>query len=124
MCSSDLVNPNRVIVGHADTVPEPEYPLMLARRGCWVELDGFGTDTSYDMKRALRYLKALADAGFLGRVLISQDVFLKNHLRAHGGNGYAFIATTVRGWLADEGFSPEEIRKLTELNPQAALTGD
>ena len=36
---------SRVIVGHADGVPGPDYQLALARRGCYVELDGFGTDT-------------------------------------------------------------------------------
>lgn len=117
------VSPGRVIVGHTDTVPDPDYPLQLARRGCWVELDGFGTDTGYDLERAIGYLKALAEAGFLGSVLLSQDVFLRSHLRAHGGQGYAFVATALRARLAGEGFTAAEIRQLTEANPQAALSG-
>lgn len=117
------VDPGRVIVGHTDTVPDPDYPLQLARRGCWVELDGFGTDTGYDMQRAIGYLKALGEAGFLGSVLLSQDVFLRDHLRAHGGEGYAYLASTLRPRLAEEGFTAGEIRQLTEANPQAALSG-
>jgi phosphotriesterase-related protein len=119
----ERVDPGRVIVGHVDTVPDPGYPLALARRGCWVELDGFGTDTAHDAGRAVGYLKVLAEAGFLGSVLVSQDVFLRSHLRAYGGAGYAYLPTTLIPRLVGEGFTAAEVRQLTESNPQAALAG-
>ena len=43
---SEGVAPHRVIVGHSDGVPGPDYQLALARRGCFVELDGFGTNAA------------------------------------------------------------------------------
>jgi predicted metal-dependent phosphotriesterase family hydrolase len=66
---------DRVVIGHVDTVPTPGYALEIARRGCWVEFDGFGTDYAHDMEFALRTMRTLADAGHFGQLLISQDVF-------------------------------------------------
>jgi phosphotriesterase-related protein len=118
------VDPARVIVGHVDTVPDSSYPLELARRGAWVQLDCFGTDTDYALERGIRYLRALADGGHLSRTLVSQDVFLQDHLVANGGHGYAFIATQVATRLTTEGFTQDEIRQLTHTNPQRALSGE
>jgi phosphotriesterase-related protein len=79
------VPPHRVVIGHADGVPGPDYQLALAARGCFVELDGFGTDTAYDTERALGYLMLLSEKGHLSQVLLSHDIFLRTHMRARGG---------------------------------------
>jgi predicted metal-dependent phosphotriesterase family hydrolase len=117
------VDPGRVVVGHADGVPGPDYQLELARRGCFVELDGFGTDSAHDMDRAIGYLMRLRGEGFLDQILLSQDVFLRSHLRARGGPGYAYLLETVLPRLFALGLSDAEVHRLTVDNPRAALTG-
>jgi phosphotriesterase-related protein len=104
-------------------VPGPAYQLALAERGCYVELDGFGTDTDFDAERALDLLLRLRAEGFLTRVLVSHDVFLRTHLRARGGPGYTWIARELVPRLDERGLSEAEVRQLMVENPRNALTG-
>jgi predicted metal-dependent phosphotriesterase family hydrolase len=118
------VDPRRVVVSHVDTVPTPGYALALARRGCWVEFDGFGTDTEYDMTRAIATMRELADAGHFNQLLVSHDVFLRSHLHAFGGNGYDFVARELAARLGEAGFTDDEFRSLTVTHPRRALSGE
>ena len=117
------VAPQRVVIGHCDGVPGPDYQLTLARRGCFVELDGFGTDTDFDSERALDLLMVLRENGHLAQVLVSHDVFLRTHLRARGGPGYSWIARELVPRLHGRGLSEAEVQQLLVENPRAALTG-
>ena len=121
LLEAEDVPPHRVIVGHADGVPGPAYQQALADRGCYVELDGFGTDTPYDCERAIGYLMLLREQGRLGQVLVSHDVFLRTHLRVRGGPGYTWIARHLVPRLRELGVSDDEIHQLLVQNPRAAL---
>src|ERR687890_1136993 len=76
-----------------------DYQARLAERGAWLEYDMIGMDYYYADQEAqspsdeenARALLRLRDAGLLGSVLISQDVFIKIQLVRYGGNGYAPI---------------------------------
>ncbi len=118
------VDPRRVIIGHCDTVPLPPYHLELARRGCFVQFDGFGSDGGYSEQRALGYVEALAAAGHLDRVLLSHDVFLPRHLHAHGGTGYDHLLLSVVPALRERGLDDADVRTLLVDNPRRALTGE
>lgn len=121
---SEGVAPHRVIIGHVDGVPGPDYQLELASRGCYVELDGFGTDSPYDSERALVLLQTLRDRGHLRQVLISHDVFLRSHMRRRGGPGYTWISRELVPRLAELGFTDDDVHQLTVANPRRALTGE
>ncbi|HUX05647.1 MAG TPA: hypothetical protein VMV53_12175 [Acidimicrobiales bacterium] len=114
---------DRVIIGHVDTVPQPGYALELVRRGCWIEFDGFGTDPDYDARRAVREIVDVAEAGFLGQIVVSQDVFLRSHLHAFGGRGYDYVALEFASLLGEVGLGESEFDQLTRENPRRALTG-
>jgi len=114
---------DRVVIGHVDTVPTPGYALEIARRGCWVEFDGFGTDYAHDMEFALRTMRSLADAGHFGQLLVSQDVFLRPHLHTFGGNGYDFVPRELPAMLRRHGFTDAETTTLLVDNPRRALSG-
>jgi predicted metal-dependent phosphotriesterase family hydrolase len=123
LLAEEGVDPRRVIIGHADTVPIPEYHLSLARLGCFVCFDSIGTGTEYDLSRAVDYVMALVRAGFSDQVLLSHDVFLRGHLRADGGPGYGFLLTDFLPMLVDAGLDAEEARSFVTRNPVHALTG-
>ncbi|MEZ3158952.1 hypothetical protein AB1K54_00255 [Microbacterium sp. BWT-B31] len=114
---------HRIIVGHLDTVPDPDYHLELAQRGCWVEFDGFASPADYDTARQLAWIRALADAGFADRVLVSHDLFRQSHFRAYGGVGLAHLLTAGREAMAAAGFARGLIEQLLSANPQRALSG-
>jgi phosphotriesterase-related protein len=124
LLAEEGVDPRRVIIGHADTVPIPDYHLELARRGCYVSFDSIGTGTAYDLGRAVDYVTAMVRAGFGSQVLLSHDVFLRGHLVADGGCGYGFLLTGFLPMLTEAGLDPEEVRALVTTNPRAALTGE
>lgn len=117
------VDPRRVVIGHCDTVPSPTYHLELARRGCFVQMDGLGSDGAFHEDRTLGYVEALAEAGHLGQVMLSHDNFLPKHLHAHGGTGYDHVLVSVVPALRSRGFSEADVRTLLVDNPRRALSG-
>ncbi len=117
------VDLRRVIVGHSDTVPDPEFHVHLAEQGCFVEFDSAGTGTAHDDRMIVEYVVNMAARGHLDKVLLSQDVFLLSHLRAHGGNGYDHLFTTLFDQLRAAGVTDEQLHRLTVTNPAHALTG-
>ena len=117
------VDPRRVIVGHADSVPVPGYQLALARQGCYVSFDGIGTGSAYDDRRAADLVLELVRAGFGAQLLLSHDVCLRDHLRAVGGSGYGYLLTGFLPLLTEAGLDAEQVRTFVTENPRAALTG-
>lgn len=117
------VAPHRVIIGHCDTVPDRDYHLEMAQRGYFVQFDGFSSEDRRDVEFSVDSIVKLKEHGQLSRVLISQDVFLRSHLSAHGGGGYARLATTILPMLRETGLSDGDIEELTVKTPARALTG-
>jgi phosphotriesterase-related protein len=124
LLAEEGVDPRRVIVGHCDTVPSPEYHLELAATGCWVEFDSIGTGTRYDEQRSVEYVLGLARAGHAGRLLLSHDVFLRGHPRSDGGCGYGYLLTDFLPRLVNAGLDEAEVRRFVTDNPRRALSGE
>lgn len=109
-----------------------DYQANLARRGAWLEYDMIGMDFYYadqsaqspsDEENAVA-IKRLRDAGLLGSVIISQDVFIKIQLVRYGGTGYAHILDHFVPRLRRHGFAEEEIDMLLIDNPRRVFTGE
>src|SRR5690348_30206 len=88
LLAEERVDPRRVVVGHCDMVPDPDYHLALARRGAWVQFDTVHGESEYDVRCRVAWIRNLGDHGHLDQVLLSQDVCLRSDLRALGGPGY------------------------------------
>lgn len=117
------VDLRRVIVGHSDTVPNPDFHEELARRGCWVEFDTIRGRIPLAVERRVAWIGEVRRRGFLGRLLLSQDVCAQSHLRAFGNTGYDYLPNEFRERLAAAGLGTDEQRLLFVENPRAALTG-
>ena len=124
----------RVVIGHVErTVPQVDAFIALAASGVYVGIDCFGLETSFfpvpgiddiDMPndaQRLAYVRALIDAGFGDRVLLSQDICTKHRLATYGGHGYDHLLANVRPWMARRGFSDGELSMLFETNPAELL---
>lgn len=126
-------DPARVAISHVDRTYF-DFPSIaaLAGRGCWVEFDFFGIETSQywfgiadlptDWMR-LRYVRQALEAGFGDRVLLSHDICTRSRLAAFGGHGYAHLALNVTGLMRDRDFSAGEIERLMRDNPRRFLAG-
>lgn len=102
------------------------YQAGLAARGAFVEFDMIGMDFFYADQQVqcpsddevARAILRLADAGHLGRILLSQDVFLKMMLTRYGGNGYGFVTRHFLPRLRRHGMDEASLGQLMTDNPR------
>jgi phosphotriesterase-related protein len=122
----------RTVLCHMNPSGEDfDYQSRLAERGAWLEYDMIGMDYFYADQQAqspsdeenARVLLRLRDAGLLGSVLISQDVFIKIQLVRYGGTGYAHILDHFVPRLRRHGFIEQDIETLLIDNPLRVFTG-
>ena len=125
-------DPARTVLCHMNPSHDDfEYQRTLAERGAFIEYDMIGMDYFYadqqvqcpDDDAAARGILRLVEAGHGGRVLLSQDVFLKMMLTRHGGNGYAFVSRHFLPRLVRHGLDAASARAMLVENPKAAFTG-
>ena len=64
----------------------------------------------------------LIDAGYLDRILISQDIATKVQLKRYGGTGYSFILESFLPHLRRIGISDEHINQIMVESPKRVLT--
>ncbi|WP_421723778.1 phosphotriesterase family protein [Bauldia sp.] len=105
------------------------YQDSLAERGAFLEYDMIGMDYWYadqgvqcpsDDDNA-RAIVRLVEKGYLDRLLLSQDVFLKMMLTRHGGFGYAYILRHFLPRLARHGLTDAQIHRLMVDNPRSVF---
>ena len=122
----------RVVMGHLDrTGFQPATLREIARTGCYLEYDIFGGNPFYPLRfgvfnrpcdrERIEQIMALIDAGFLNRILISQDTCLKCKLVRYGGQGYAHILRNIVPQMLARGMTEIQIRTLMVENPKTLL---
>ncbi len=127
----------RVILGHSDEIAEDMDLMMeLLGRGPYVQFDLIGREqaiTSIDAigpevgiglsvtARDALAVARLIEAGYEERILLSQDVCWKSHLKRYGGFGYSYILERFLPHLRNIGVSESHIEKIMATNPSRAL---
>lgn len=115
-------DPARFVVVHMQNEPEMAAHLALARRGAWVEYDAIGA--SHPHEQYVAWVMALADAGLLDRVLISQDACAYmvvgdgSVVRQHR---FDVLPRRFVPALRAAGFSGADVKRLLVTNPAGAL---
>jgi len=117
---------SRVVIGHADSNPSPDYHLAIVERGATVEFDFLGMSFTplerHGEGRIVESICELLSRGRVGQVLLSQDVCHDSQLTRYGGSGYVYLADTFLPRLRAAGVSEAEIRTMTVDNPRRLLT--
>ncbi|MDL2405806.1 phosphotriesterase-related protein [Rhizobium calliandrae] len=106
------------------------YQKSLAERGAFLEYDMIGMDYYYADQDAqspsdeenARALRALIDMGFVDRLLLSQDVFLKIMLTRYGGFGYGYILKHFVPRLRRHGVEQAAIDQMLTDNPKSVFS--
>ena len=109
-----------------------DYQAALAHRGAWLEYDMIGMDYFYADQQAqspsdeanAEAIARLREAGLLGSVLLSQDVFIKIQLVRYGGTGYAHVLDHFVPRLRRHGFTEQDVQMLLVDNPRRVFTGE
>ncbi|MEZ5366218.1 MAG: hypothetical protein R2748_28745 [Bryobacterales bacterium] len=114
--------PGRFIWVHAHNERDHALHHRLAKEGVWVEFDGL-SERSADWH--LECLRSMADAGLLGKALLSQDAgwYRPGAERGSRYRGYTYLLETFAPRLVREGFSQAELDQLLITNPARALAG-
>lgn len=105
-----------------------DYQRRLGERGAYLEYDMMGMIYEYppnklcpDDSVTMGAIKRLIDDGFLERILMSQDVFLKSQFRRYGGVGFTHVFTTLRTQYNRVGIDESALVTIFKENPQRVL---
>lgn len=123
MLDSFGVQPSCFVWVHADNEKDHRLHIRAARMGAWVEFDSLNRSDFFDWH--LTCLSKMAEAGTLGRALISQDAG-HYHPGTPGGGAYKPYTVLFDQFvprLRDLGFQQSEIDQLLIENPRKALAG-
>ena len=113
------------------SLADEPYQHRLARRGCFLEYDMIGMDYFFaekgmqspsDAENAAA-IRNLMDAGFIDRLLLSHDIFLKMMLMKYGGHGYGHILRSFLPRLRQHGVGDDAIEILMISNPRRVFGG-
>lgn len=107
-----------------------DYQKSLADRGAFLEYDMIGMDYYYAEQRAqcpsdednATAIASLIDAGYIGSLLMSQDVFLKMMLTRFGGFGYGYILRHFIPRLARHGVEQAAADRMMIANPKRVFS--
>jgi phosphotriesterase-related protein len=100
------------------------FEAILAR-GANLQFDLLGSpEPDVDSKATLDAIDELIKRGYASRILVSQDICSKFHLRKFGGPGLSYVHETLIPELRSRGTTDADISKVIELNPRAILTFD
>ena len=105
---------------HANAEADRGLHARAAEAGAWVEFDGIGPK---EIDRHVGLVRAMKEAGHLGRVLLSHDAGWY-HVGEPGGGAYRPHDTLMDDFvpaLRAAGLSEAEVRRLTAENPRAAF---
>jgi phosphotriesterase-related protein len=115
------IDPSAWIWIHAQNEPDAARHIDAARRGAWIEFDGIRSE---EIDAYVTRVRTLRDAGFLQRVLLSQDSGWFHIGEPRGGNvrPYDVILTEFIPALQKAGFTQSEIDTLFIRNPANAFS--
>ncbi len=125
------VDPGFVALSHLDELQDSGYHSSLAKRGCFIEFDCFGSQCAFEEDHSpeptdaerISSLMRLLDQGYEKQMLLSQDVCTKMQLRHYGGNGYDHILRTIVPQLSQLGVGHSTLHALLADNPARLLAG-
>lgn len=115
---------NHIIIGHMDSrLDEFDYMISVLETGVFLAFDRFhNLKRAADDERASVLFK-LAEAGFLGQLLVSGDISRKSTHTGYGGKpGFEHLVDHVPLTLMDAGFDAPSVRQILVDNPASALT--
>jgi phosphotriesterase-related protein len=137
---------DRCLIGHQDQSADPTSLLELARRGSFVGIDRVGATTLAPESNRVKLATALADAGLVDRLCLSQDHLCSLRAARHPyaipagkeaafarkkalineeifGRSHTYLFTDFLPLLRSDGWDDETIETVLTENPRRLLTG-
>ncbi|MGI6070520.1 MAG: phosphotriesterase family protein [Blautia sp.] len=113
----------RILICHVDRQAEDlTIHEKIAETGVFMEYDTITLFEFHDNASEIRLLRHMISHGFLDQLLLSTDPTADRLKSYEGSCGMDYILTVFIPMLRDNGFTEEEIRKITRENPRRALS--
>jgi phosphotriesterase-related protein len=119
-------DPSRVAIGHSDSYLNLEYHEAILRQGAYVQFDNIGYKlpaVASPEPRLIAVVVELVRRGWAHRLLLSQDICHRSHLKAYAGNGYDYLICCFLPKLREAGVDDASIRLMTVDNPRRLVAG-
>lgn len=125
--------PERVVMGHLSwTIDDLDTLRRIAGAGCYLEFDTIGFETSnlqYEGAHMdpssdaqnIEYVEYLAGAGFVDKILVSQDVCMKWWQASYGGKGHAHVLENIVPRMKSRGWTEAQLNDMLIDNPARAF---
>lgn len=120
----ERANLEKIVIGHVDLTGDPSYVLAMLKTGINVEIDTIGKNNYMSDTKRVEIIKSAQEAGYTDQIVLSMDITRKSHLKANGGNGYAYLLDSFVPKLKSKGVSESFIHKMLVSNPQRIFGGD
>ncbi|WP_420497487.1 phosphotriesterase-related protein [Xenorhabdus griffiniae] len=117
------VSPEYVAIGHCDLRDNLDTIIPLLEDGAWVQFDTIGKNNYYPDSRRITMLQEVAKRGLLDRIMLSQDITRRSHLKNNGGNGFDYLLTVFVPMLLEAGFCQKQIDQMLRDNPAQFFQG-
>lgn len=114
---------SRVVIGHQDSINDPDLHEKIARSGAWLQFDLLRAENAWEIQLRADLILAIFARGLQHRLLLSHDVCMKSHLRAYGGHGYTAISEAFMPALEARGIGEAEVQELLVENPRRVFGG-
>jgi predicted metal-dependent phosphotriesterase family hydrolase len=115
------VPPERIVLAHVDRNPDPGEHAETAAAGAWLQLDGPGRAKYHPDSTILGLIAALADRGYVGRLLLGGDTGRRSMMRAYGGGpGLDYLFRRFKPRLERE-LGRSLSQAIFEMNPAKAF---
>nr|WP_272902994.1 phosphotriesterase-related protein [Xenorhabdus sp. Sc-CR9] len=111
------VPPENIAIGHCDLRDNLDTIIPLLEAGAWVQFDTIGKNNYYPDSGRIAMLQKITQCGLLDRVMLSQDITRRSHLKRNGGNGFDYLLTVFAPMLLEAGFSQVQIDQMLRDNP-------
>lgn len=124
---------NRTVICHIDIMGlNLDTARSIADAGCYIEFDTFGhlfppfllgeSIMSFPSEsQRIEAVVRLINEGYLERILLSHDTFLKVLMAAYGGFGYAHILNNIVPAMLRMGVTEEQVHTMMVDNPARLL---
>lgn len=137
---------DRVVIGHMDIQPDPDYVRRVLASGASVAFDTIGKqfwdfvvgppsevpEGEYPKRAYFRsdagradLIAALVAEGHAARILLAQDLTgaeLHFNAATHGERGYAYLGAVFADMLRDRGVGEADLEQMLAINPTRLLT--
>lgn len=122
LLAGESVNPERVVLAHADRDPDAGLHLSLTERGAHLGYDGFARPRTHSDARLLELTAAVVDGGGGDRILLGGDVARRTRYIAYGGMpGLGYLGERYLPRLR-ELIGDEAVERMLVANPARLLT--